>query len=700
MTEPADVPVRHRRTPAERAVRWTLPGCGAVWTAAAILHATGVPWLDITLGTTAAAAVTYGRIRHRAEGRSAEAREQARRHARHAAAGIGLAGGWTALAARLGPAAGPYLAVTDLWAGLSAYSWWWGHRHPAVLQARGWRAEKDDWNGWRARRWGLAGSHLLASERTRLGRRYVADTKGTGKRASQLARGDIAERIAEVHDLPPSRVEVKAHRLAGRLEISIRETDPWAHPIPHPAVTPDHEVDLSGPYSITQPAIVGQDPETGRRLELLLCRPTGGRNISVVAILDAGKTVLLSCISERVTKAPDALLFRINLSIKGDAERHLWGPACHLTALGPREGKRALLVLRVLAAITEWRAQQPKATANWEPSPDDPHLVLVIDEIDALSEIPACRAVLQRLSSKGREYGITIVRAGQRGTAEWTGGGNIRAMDGVFCIGAVNRSAEAMHAAGDLGLQLPDMASYGDGRPGVWAIAELGGRHEAGRTFDLSEPGDIRSIVAGRARHQPELKPELKAFLGKTYEELLSTDVFARWARDQQEPAPAAAHPRPDMPAATPDGTLPAAVATATDTLDAYDQEVTDALDPELRARLRRMDERNAETRRTLEEASAMPVPDLTHDQLVTAAAAQWRALGEATEIPAEARETMLRLLAAGTTIGKLADALAVTKWTARKYLERLRTEGLVRMEGEKRTARWLLTEPGDGDGS
>jgi hypothetical protein len=41
-----------------------------------------------------------------------------------------------------------------------------------------------------------------------------------------------------------------------------------------------------------------------------------------------------------------------------------------------------------------------------------------------------------------------------------------------------------------------------------------------------------------------------------------------------------------------------------------------------------------------------------------------------------------------------------VSKWTARTYLERLRTEGLVRMEGERRTARWLLAEPGGGDGS
>lgn len=237
--------------------------------------------------------------------------------------------------------------------------------------------------------------------------------------------------------------------------------------------------------------------------------------MNIVGIKGAGKTVLLSNISERVTKAGDALLIRINISIKGDAERTLWGPACHLTALGPREKGRALKVLRVLAGIVEWRSRQPKITANWVPSPGDPQLILVIDEIDPLTEIQACREVLKHLSSKGREFGVTTVRAGQRGTAEWTGGGDVRANDDVFCLGKVNRGAEAMHAAGEIGLQLPNMAEYGEGRDGVWAFAELDGSHEAGRTFNPSEPADIRRIVAGRAYQQRELKPELKTFLGK-----------------------------------------------------------------------------------------------------------------------------------------------------------------------------------------
>jgi hypothetical protein len=684
---PVQAPPALRRKGAERAARAVLPACAGAWTAAEIMHVTGVPWLDITLGSATVAALAYGR------------------GARSGAKWLLAAGAWSALAAKLGPLAGPYLPLTDAWALLSFCGWRWARRHPDVVAARDKRQASIDWLAKRDR-WGLSRTHLLDWEPTRLGERYVIDTRGSGRRASQVAGGDAAERIAEDELLPPSRVRIRRHRLAGRVEISVRHTDPWAKPIPHPVLADEPEIDLSGPYSIRQPAVVGQDPETGDPLELLLCGPGGGRNVSVVATIEGGKTVLLSCMSERVTKASDGLLFRINLSIKGDSERLMWAPACHLTALGPREKNRALKVLRVIAAIVEWRSRQPRTTADWNPSPEDPHLVLMIDEIDALTEIPACRQVLEHLASKGREFGVSIVRAGQRGTAEWTGGGNVRAVDGVFCLGKVNRSMEAMHAAGDLGLRLPDMSEYGDGHAGVWVIAEVGGGYAAGRSFKLSEPADVAAIVAERASTQPDLKPELKAFLGESYEDLLRTDVYARWARDRLGPAAVVAHPRPDMPAsgASP---APAPVATMTD-LDTLDRELDrkaedylstlDETDP-LRQRWLAQGRRNDETRRMIAETAAQPVPDISHDDQVAHAVARWRQLGEKTVIPDGHREQMLALLAAGKiSAGKIAELLGVTPHTARCYVERLRIDGLARPDGKGRAAGWIAAQPPDGD--
>jgi hypothetical protein len=683
-----------RRDTPERAVRAFLPACAGIWTAAEIMHAAGVSGVDIALASLAVAGFAGLRASH-----NTKDRKKARKHARHVAAGFAAAGGWLALATRLGPLAGPYCTLTLTWAGASLAGWLWLRRHEVVVAARDWRNARTDWLA-NCRRWGLGGSHLLHHEQTRLGEMMIADVTGTGKRASQIVHGDLAERIAEERGLPVSRVQVKPHRIAGKVQISIREQDPWAHPITHPVLCEDPEIALAVPCTAKKPVAVGQDPETGAILPLSLWDERGGKNISIVGQKGAGKTVKLNCVSERVTAASDALMIRVNLSIKGLAEARRWGPACHLTAFGRHQQARALRVLRTVSKIIEWRSQQEYETDVFVPSPGDPLIVLIMDEIDAAAQVPAIRQQLEDIASKGREYGVTLIRAGQRGTAEWTGGGNVRANDDVFCIGMVNRRGEAMHAAGDLGLSMPDMATYGEGHGGVWVIAETGGDQHVGRTFMLKDPPDIARIVAERAHHQPDLKPELKSFLGESYENLLSTDVYAKWARDQQGPAPAVAHPRPDAaPEAVPDGNepAPAAVATAT-SLDAYDREAEDFLDDDMRTRLRKMGERNAETRRIIEEAAAVPLPDIPHEDQVAHAAARWRQLGEATDIPDSAREILLSLLAAGTTISEVARTLEVTKWTARTYLERLRTEGLVRMEGEKRTARWLLTEPGGGD--
>jgi hypothetical protein len=707
---PAAAPPQLRRKPAEKAAR-AVPLAGAgVWTAAEIMHATGIPWLDIGLGTLAAAGAVYGK------------------GARGGAGWLLAAGAWSALAARFGPLAGPgwYFPLTGAWAALTFTGWRWARSHPAVLEARGKRLASEDWLA-TAHRYGLKGSHLLHHEVTRLGERKIIDVKGTGKRASQIAGGDVAERIAEDEGLPVSRVQVKRHRLAGRVEISIRRTDPWAKPIIHPALDPDPEIDLSGLCTCREPFIIGQDPETGTPLTLTVWDQDGAKRILIVATSRAGKTVLINNLRERATKAPDVLVVNLNLS-KGIEDRQ-WDVACHLTAITRQQATRAVKILRMLERTIEWRSQQPRDTAVFQPSAGHPLILFIGDEIDALASIPAAREALKTIYSKGGSEAVAPVIAGQRGTAEWIGGGDVRALVDVFCIGAVSRRGEMMHAAGDLGLEMPDMASYGDGHKGVWAIAELGGSVRTGRTFLLKEPGDLRRMAEERAMDQPNLEPELESFLGDSYARLLSDEPFTRWAHGRRkigagpepEPvspsAPRGADPHNPLHAlalAVRDGTVEADGETAETlanalkieeraSLDAYDREAEDHLstldesDP-LRRRWVEQGRRNAATRRLLAEASAEPVPDIPHEAQLAHAAERWRQVGEATEIPDEARGKLLGLLSAGTTISEVARVLEVTKWTARTYLERLRTEGLVRMAGEKRTARWLLTEPPGGD--
>lgn len=686
MTEPVpeQVPEIGRDAP-ERLARAFMPACAGLATTAEVMHLTGWPGpTGIALGTLGIAGLTYAsRIQswsHRKNGRA---------HARHVLAGMTAAGGWLTAASVAGPLGAPDHLLAATWAAGTLGGYWWLRRHELVTAARDWREARQDWFVTR-REWGLPASHLLSHEQTRLGEAWEVAVKG----ASRIARSDIAERIAENLDppLPVSRVKVREGRTAGRIRISVRYRDPWATPILHPLLDPDPEINLPVPCSIADLAVIGQDPETGIPLTLPLCSETGGKNISIVAMLSGGKTVLLNDICERVTAASDAMLFRINLSIKGLAEASMWGPACHLSAFGAGERQRALKVLHVLAKIIEYRSAQPRTTADFIPSAANPLLVLVIDEIDALTEDPALRRMLKHLSSKGREFGLTTAGAGQRGTAEWMGGSDVRTQQNVMCVGLVNRRAEMMHALGDSAMASTDMSTYGEGHPGVWLIRVAGEGERNGRAFMLKDPADIRRIVAERAKRQPDLSEEIQKYLGDSYRELLETDEFARWAHGVTHPAPPP-HGGPGM-----------AVAVAepvTEYLTALDEEIESEMPDHLRrGALTRAAELNAESARLLAETGEIPVTSVTREQSAAHALARWNMLAEQTEIPEAVRDRLYLLLSGEGMSGRaLGEKLGVKRAAIMTWLNRLRFEGLITLEGEKRGARWRLTGPEDGDG-
>lgn len=679
-----------RKAPAERAAAAVLPASGIAWAAAEAMHLTGVPGTgDLVVATAVSAAFAWG-----ASGRWKSL-------PRTLPASVAAAGGWLALAAAQGPLAGwPYAPLTWTWLGASFLAWRRARRHPAVLEAQEWRLQRAGWLD-RSRRWGLGGSHLLEYGTTRLGERYVASTKGTGKRASQFTAGGYAELIAEQEDLPDSRVRVTRHRLAGRVVVSIRRVDPWAEPIFHPAVDDAPEIDLSGPYSITELPLIGQDPETGRALGVPLWDEAGGKNVTIVSQKGGGKTVVLDNISERVTAARDAIQVRVNLSVKGPAEAERWGPACHLTAFGQNQKGRAVKVLQVVNRVIEWRARR-YATGQYDPSPADPLVVVIIDEADSAMAVPAVRQQVDDIATKGREYGVDLVRAGQRGTTDY-GSAKTRSQDDVFLIGKVNRQGEAYHAAGNLGFSLPDMATYGEGNPGVWAVAELGGGHHLGRTWikgrtRAEQAAAVARIARERAFAQPELHPDCREFLGETYELLLSTDVFAKWAREGRASTPPAPAPASGGEAPAPS---PSPVATLED-IDHLD--FTLEIDDDTRARLAAIDAKNAATRQMIEGTRNLPKPpEVSPEALAASTAERWRQVGEQAQVTPQEMEDLIRLLGQGTTISEVKKALGVSEWTARTYLQKALNEGLAWLDkGEHgkggRNSRWRLKESEGGD--
>lgn len=692
-----------RRAPAERLAAAVLPASPLIWTAAEIMHWAGRPGVAVTaMAAAALSGVTWGAC--------------ARRGPSSLPAWTAIAGAWVTLADAVGPLhwwPAPYLTIA--WAVIAFAASRAAHRHQAVVDAREWREAKADWLG-RSHDWGLGGSHLLKFERTRLGELYTVSTKGTRKRASHFIGGHLEEVIAEAEDLAVNRVRVIGHGLAGRIMISVRRLDPWADVLLHPLVCEEPEVELPAARTIMRPIMVGQDPETGDVLEIPLCDLVGAKNVSITGMVGAGKGVLLDDISEGVTAADDALQIRINLSDKGWAEIESWGPSCHLTAFGPDQKKRAADVLKVVAGVIAWRARTYKR-GQYKPSRRDPLIAVIVDESDEAAAV--VRAGLDVIATKGREYGVAFVHVGQRGTADYSSAKQ-RSQDTIRCVGAVNRAGEARHAAGSMAHTIPDMATYGEAQPGVWAISKNGAGQRSGRSWVFSadpaeHAAEVEAIAQERAFAQPELPAACRAFLGETYEELLKTEVFARWARAQGygDPEPEAddgtgesgdvtAVMPPSAPARWPAAADPAEDRT-TLTEDPLQRLEMDMNDRE-REKLDRLAAKLGGARRVITEVRRRPAPpDVPAEALAAQVAEDWRQVGVEAVIPDAARPRLLEMLAAppsaedprgGTTSTAVARAFGVSKWTARTWLEALRGEGVGYVDGVKKAARWRPAAP------
>ena len=484
------------------AERLPLPAIPAVWTAAEILHLTGIS--GVYPGAATAAAMLGGGW---LGDRNSHGSEHPRIRGAEVALATGTVGAWVTAATVWGPLAGPDHLMTIAYGLGAAAGYWWLRGHHAVRAARdrrdeaaAWREQKTAWHRL-AVRLGLHGSHLLTYDQTLLGDTMLIDTRGTGKRASQFSARELAERLGEIEMIPAGRIDVEPDRIPGRLRISVRRNDPWQRPLTHPVIDPASPFAryVETPASCRKPIVIGGDPETGGPLALPLWdQDEGAKVIGVFAKKGSGKSVLLSCIKERVTACADARLIQVNLSKAREDRR--WAPLAIANALGMDGSQlvRARRILRwVLLAIVARSEDPALAVSKVEPTPDTPLLVVVINEVNAVAGDPECKALLARIASKCRSEGIALIIAGQRATVQWIGGGDLRANVDIAVLGRFARRGEARKATGEE-VDLPDMGAYGEGHPGVFLVTELGGGggYDRGRVFKLSEPAELDQIVA------------------------------------------------------------------------------------------------------------------------------------------------------------------------------------------------------------
>jgi hypothetical protein len=672
------------RAPAERV---TLPAAGAWWTAAEILHHEHVSGLHVAIPVAIAASVTYGRMASRGRLNSA-------RYAREVTVAMAALGGWAAAAAQYGVLTGPYCALTTTYAAGTLGGYWWLRHHDVVRGAREWRLARADWLN-RAPLYGLTGSHLLDYKETWLGEELLLDITGTNRKASSWIAGhDLAETIAEAERLSENRVRVTRAGIAGRIRISVRRRDPWKDPLPHPVLEEVDGLELPVPCTVRKPVTVGYSPDDGSPMNLVLWDERGAKKILIVAMQGAGKSALLSCIRERITASPDALLWDINV---GKArEDYDWAPACDLHAISSGERRKALRILLCARYAIEWRAAQPRKTADFHPDAVHPLIVVVVDEIDELLEggdmlAAQIKKELTYIATKGRSEGVALIEAGQRGTASWVGGSDIRSQADTVIVGKVNRQSEVRNAIGEYSGALPDMTTYGEGEPGVWCVITPGRGHATGRSFRLTDPEDLQRLAAGRASDGPALEPALVAHLGQNYASLRLAHPVAH------EPAGDGGLAHEGVGPDGPSRTATAVMDHPETSLEMLDDDLTASLPPDIRSDLERMTERAAETRRLLGEsdAAARDLPDVDPAKIADAARQRWDdGARETGPLPPEIRDQLISMIGNGGASGRqVARAFEpdIKSGKVQTWLNRLRFEGVAAVYGKGRGGKWML---------
>ena len=192
-----------------------------------------------------------------------------------------------------------------------------------------------------------------------------------------------------------------------------------------------------------------------------------------------------------------------------------WEPLAAATACGPAASDED--VRDKILAVLEWaqhlvteRSATLAQTGHsvFQPTPDDPAYVLMIDEVDeVVASVPGAGAILEFLASKQRKSAVCLILATQRATQKQTGGGMVRANLSQVVIGNTNRATESRHATG-AEAEIPDISEYSRGRKGYFQIWDPQAKEitARGRTFLLGVPPDelayCKRIVGCPQGHQ------------------------------------------------------------------------------------------------------------------------------------------------------------------------------------------------------
>lgn len=351
----------------------------------------------------------------------------------YAAAVTAAAGSWLAAATAHGPITPPLPTLLTLGTILGGPPWWWHRRRRARV-----RIERvvEAWPDL-ADKIGLKGARILSA---------IVGAWGWRARVS-LRHGqtttDVINRIPAIESglqIRPGAVRVEPDPArADRCTVHILERDPHAEPIPWPEPTGT---------SVLDPVELGLfEDATPVRV------PLAHRHALVAGIAGSGKSGVLNVILGAHTACPDVVLWGIDL--KGGMELQPWASCLDRVATTPDE---AAELLADAVAILDARAADltERGFRLWVTSPQEPALVIVIDEYAELAdESPDAMNDADSIARRGRAVAVTLLVATQRPTQSAMGKGAVRSqMDVRVCLRVRERRdtdlilGQSAHAAG------------------------------------------------------------------------------------------------------------------------------------------------------------------------------------------------------------------------------------------------------------
>ncbi|MFC4908416.1 FtsK/SpoIIIE domain-containing protein [Actinomadura gamaensis] len=323
----------------------------------------------------------------------------------YAAAVILAAGGWLASAIGLGALYGPLPQLLAAETGVLGVPWWAHRRRRARV-----RVERQ-LSAWPeiAKDIGLPGSRLQSA---------VVDVWGWRARFA-LARGQtIQDAIAKIPAIESAlgtfrgavRVLPTRDDKANRFELRVLDIDPHADAIPWPGpsvTTINESIDL-GPF------------EDATAARILLLRRHG----LIGGVAGSGKSGGINVLMGNLTACQDVVIWAIDL--KRGMELQPWASCIDRLATTPEQAR---VLLRDAVAVLEARASWLAANGRrvWEPSPNTPALVIVIDEFAELAEdAPESASDTDSIARRGRAVAVQLIAATQRPTQKAMGRGAVR----------------------------------------------------------------------------------------------------------------------------------------------------------------------------------------------------------------------------------------------------------------------------------